>query len=113
MRGMPYPAKTIARFFWVRDQRIGNATAKAVLTALAAYDMPNGNGIFPSQSTLAADTELTTRGVRRAIKFLHASGWITVKPGPKSGKGRYVVNAYAIHRPEERGSYGPEERRSA
>ena len=49
---------------------------KAVLAALAHHDMRGGNGIFPSQESLAWETELSLSTVRRAVKRLERAGWI-------------------------------------
>ena len=98
LRGKPYPAKTIDRFFWARDQQIPNATAKAVLNALIVYDMPGGTGIFPSQWTLADDTGYKLRAVQRALAWLEDAKWIERSKGARTRWGP-GCDSYRVRQP--------------
>lgn len=66
---------------WAFDQEPGNATQKLVLIALAKHcGSTNGNVCWPGQETIAAFAVCSTDTVRRALKDLAASGFITINP---------------------------------
>lgn len=67
---------SIAAFAWATKQKAGGVAAKAVLRALADYADDTGL-CWPSQATLAFDTELTDRSVRDQLVKLEKSGLIT------------------------------------
>ena len=61
---------------WAMALTVGSSTAKAVLLALAYYADEEGV-CWPSQETLARDTEFTSRAVRTAIGKLQELGLIS------------------------------------
>lgn len=61
---------------WAMALTVGSSTAKAVLLALAYYADEDGI-CWPSQETLARDTEFTSRAVRTAIGKLQELGLIS------------------------------------
>lgn len=63
---------------WARKVVVGNPTAKAVLCAIADYADANGIA-WPSQTSLAEDTEFSERAVRNAIQLLERKGLLTTQ----------------------------------
>ena len=63
---------------WARKVVVGNSTAKAVLCAIADYADANGVA-WPSQTSLAEDTEFSERAVRNAIQLLVRNGLLTTQ----------------------------------
>ncbi len=61
---------------WAMAQRTGNGTRKAVLVALANCHNHHTGKCFPKVSTLAGETELHDRTVRRALNELQELGFI-------------------------------------
>lgn len=57
--------------------KVGNASAKSVLIALAKFANTE-NKCFPSYQTLANMTELSIATIKRAVKFLNEKGYIKV-----------------------------------
>lgn len=57
---------SILALAWAKRQRTGSATRKLVLLTLADYADDTGMA-WPSQQTLAEDTELNVRSIRRAL----------------------------------------------
>ena len=55
---------------WAKRQKIGDVTVKSVLRALSVYIDAVTGLAWPSQSSLAKDTELSDRTVRKAIRIL-------------------------------------------
>ncbi|MHA6687027.1 helix-turn-helix domain-containing protein [Mesorhizobium sp. A556] len=54
---------------WAKKQKTGSATRKLVLLTIADY--ANDDGVaWPSQQTIAAESELTDRSIRRALAEL-------------------------------------------
>ena len=98
MEGAPYPAQRVERFGWVHTQRIGNPTAKHLLTVLVWHDMPGGRGIFPSIDRLAALTETDRATVKRSLAYLRKAGWI-VRHKTRH-RGRQGSNSYTVQQPE-------------
>ena len=67
------------QFDWHRQMiRSGdlNTTAKLVGAAMFDYSDEHGRKVFPSKTTLAADTGLSKSAVHRAIHRLRDTGWI-------------------------------------
>ena len=60
---------------WAVKQKVGNATGKAVLMMLANYADAEGR-CFPSQETLASDSECNVRSVARWLSILERMGLI-------------------------------------
>jgi len=54
---------------WAKTHTVGNATAKAVLLAIADYADEHGSA-FPSQRALAEYTEFKPRAIRQAMALL-------------------------------------------
>ena len=76
---------------WAWLQPTGSSTEKLVLVNLG--DRANADGYcFPGVATIARDTELDERSVRRALKKLADAGLITI-----GKKGRRNANAYQLH----------------
>ena len=66
-----------------------------VLLALATYMDGGGRGAFPSQETLATDTGLTSRTVRKHLGIGERVGWIVkVRQGRHVGRGASYSNMY-------------------
>ena len=63
---------------WARKVVVGNPTAKAVLCAIADYADSNGIA-WPSQTSLAEDTEFSERAVRNAIQLLELKGLLATQ----------------------------------
>lgn len=63
---------------WAIEVQTGSASRKVVLITLANYADPQGD-CWPSQATLARDTELSDRTVRTAMKELEDLGLISRK----------------------------------
>ena len=57
------------------------------------------NRIFPSEETLAEDTGLSVRTIRRLIPLLEANGWIKRKPFGVKGQA-WRRNEYFLHWPD-------------
>ena len=94
---LPYPAGRVERFGWVFEQRL-DSSAKLVLLALSAHDLPRGAGIFPSQERLARMTGLSRRSVIRALDRLRQAGWIR-RTRARRRDGRQGSNLYTIQQP--------------
>ena len=76
---------------WAWLQPTGSSTEKLVVVNLG--DRANADGYcFPGLVTIARDTELDERSVRRALKKLADAGLITI-----GKKGRRNANAYQLH----------------
>lgn len=89
---------------WAMKQRLGSATLKIVLVALANYADESG-AAWPSQATLAGDTDLTDRSVRTALAELEARGLITRAKRYVDGKrltDRFTIVVCAASVPEGR-----------
>lgn len=64
---------------WAIDQRVGDPTLKVLLIAIANY----ANDVWecwPFQATLAYDTEISDRTVRRGLEKLKDMGFIEIVP---------------------------------
>ncbi len=71
---------------WAKKQRTGSPFAKAVLVALADYAGSENGECWPSQATIARETELSERAVRKYLRQLEDDGFIKRKRrGTKSG----------------------------
>ena len=81
---------------WARKVVVGNPTAKAVLCAIADYADSNGIA-WPSQTSLAEDTEFSERAVRNAIQLLELKGLLaTQKRHRKDGSRKADLLTLAI-----------------
>lgn len=70
---------------WAKAQRVGNTGRKALLMALAEY-ADEADSCYPSQATLAADTEQSVRTVRTHLARLQADGYLDrAHQGSKQG----------------------------
>ncbi len=67
---------SIAAIAWAKKQRCGSGTAKAVLVAVADYADEHGRA-WPSQRTIAEETEFTDKTVRTALQDLETKGLIS------------------------------------
>jgi DNA-binding transcriptional ArsR family regulator len=80
---------------WAKAQRTGSVGRKAVLMALAEY-ADERHSCFPSQETLAHDTEQSVRTIRTHITDLVEADLVTVERRGGTGAGsmgnRYVLN---------------------
>lgn len=61
---------------WAIDQKTGSAAGKVVLICLANYADETGT-CWPSQETIAAETELSERSVREWLQKLEDAGFLT------------------------------------
>lgn len=78
---------------WVYDQTVGDHIAKALLAKIA--DNANDQGVaWPSIRTLAAQTEIPERTIKRKLAFLIDAGWMTVLR--ERNEGRYGGNMYHL-----------------
>jgi len=64
---------------WAIDQKTGSAAGKVVLICLANYADEHGE-CWPSQETIAAETELSERSVREWLQKLEEAGLLTRTP---------------------------------
>lgn len=72
---------------WAAQQRTGDVGIKATLMALANYADEN-HSCYPSQATLAYDTEQGERTVRRQLKHMEESGFLQRTPQGRRDGGR-------------------------
>ena len=75
------------RFQWERDVRRGAGLThgdKTVATALSAYAGEDGTRAYPSVATLADDTDMQERGVRKSLAKLIRLGYLS--PDRRGGK---------------------------
>ncbi len=62
---------------WAFRQRVGSPMAKLVLLSLADHhNDETGTDPFPAIETIAAETEMNERSVRRHLEALEAAGLI-------------------------------------
>ncbi|WP_166647809.1 helix-turn-helix domain-containing protein [Aquamicrobium defluvii] len=64
---------------WAIDQKTGSAAGKVVLICLANYADEDGK-CWPSQKTIAEETELSERSVREWLQKLEDAGLLTREP---------------------------------
>lgn len=100
---------------WAMKQETGSPTLKLVLIAVANYADEKGR-CWPSQERLAADTEITDRSIREALKKLEAAGFLTRTHRQVNGNKRQtdIIQLVYSHRkfttqPPEDISGGPPE----
>lgn len=74
---------------------VGGAVKKAVLLMMADYASPNGEGIWASKTTMAAQLELSRRSVQLAIKEMIEAGLVR-EVGSRGRSNGYTVE-YAIN----------------
>ncbi len=84
---------------WAIEQRTGSPTAKLLLLILCNY-ADNDGVCWPSQQTLAEDTEMTDRTIRTALGTLIERQLVSVEHRPGTGGGR-KTNVYRISLPEK------------
>lgn len=85
------------RFTWWRAIRTStlSPTARHVALTLATYMNKEGGGAWPSMATLADDTGRSRPVVKRAIRELRETGFLTVESGGgRRADGGYVSNRY-------------------
>lgn len=83
---------------WAVQQKVGSSSAKFILLILSNY-ADNAGVCWPSQETLAADAEMTDRGIRKCVAFLAEKGLVSVEHRPGTGGGR-STNIYRLRLPE-------------
>ena len=87
---------------WAAKQRTGLPGAKLTLLALASY--ANGEHVaWPSQETLAANTEQSADSVQRHIKLLESAGLISIERRPGK-RGQWPSLVYRLHVTEPHGA---------
>lgn len=64
---------------WAIDQKTGSSAGKVVLICLANYADEDGK-CWPSQATIAAETELSERSVREWLQKLEEAGFVSREP---------------------------------
>ena len=80
---------------WAKAQRTGSPTRKLVLQAIADY--ADDRGIcWPSQRTLARETELSVRSIRRALDDLEDAGFICRKGRSPTPSGTRRTDVIAL-----------------
>ncbi|MCD0417271.1 helix-turn-helix domain-containing protein [Rubrivivax sp. JA1024] len=84
---------------WAAKQATGSPSRKLLLLALANYADPAGRA-YPSQDTLARDTEQSVDTVQRQIKQLVNLGLIRVEKRP-GHKGQWAGRVYFLSLPKE------------
>ena len=63
---------------WAFGQRVGSPITKLVLLSLADYhNDQTGADPFPAIKTIAAETEMNERSVRRHLETLETAGLLT------------------------------------
>lgn len=72
---------------WAKRQRTGSATRKLVLLTIADYASDDGIA-WPAQRTLAKETELNERSIRRALDHMEASGLLHREKRPPLPSGQ-------------------------
>lgn len=83
---------------WAKHQTTGSAPRKAVLLALADRHHAETGACFPSVETIAKDTELSERTVRRALDDLAEAGFVTRE---RRRRGDGSLSTYAYEFPDE------------
>lgn len=86
---------------WAVEQKVGSQSAKFLLLILANY-ADNAGMCWPSQERLAADTEMTDRGIRKCLALLVEKGLVQVDER-RGTSGVRKTNVYRLALPE-RGS---------
>ena len=84
---------------WAGKQRTGSPARKLLLLVLANYADENGV-CWPSQETLANDTEQSVDTVQRNAKKLAAAGLVTIERRERKG-GRWPKLVYILPLPKE------------
>jgi hypothetical protein len=80
--------------------------ARLVACALAKHSNARGGSCFPSQRTLASETGLKRKTVRRHLANLESEGWITIQQAGQSGQG-WKRHSYALLMPQRGGVGNP------
>lgn len=84
---------------WAKNQRVGDAEAKAVLIDLA--DISRSDGLcWASQRTLSEDTEIPRRTLQRKLSLLVEGGWVATEQRTRENGGR-TSNLYRLLAPAE------------
>ena len=99
MSGTPTPEMSrYQRLIFSKDGPAANC--RLVLIVLIRFSLAGSdNRIFPSEETLAEDTGLSVRTIRRLIPLLEANGWIKRKPFGVKGQA-WRRNEYFLHWPD-------------
>lgn len=87
---MSYQAAT-----WAAKQRTGSPSAKSVLLALANYAGPMGD-CYPSNTTIAEDTEQSRASVQRRMAELEAKGLIARFERFRKGGGQTTMEVVLL-----------------
>ena len=93
---------SVDRFEWERSLRRCDVTGNAllVLLVLATHMDRDGTNGRPSQATLATETGLSARTVRRHLSDACSAGWLTqVSRGHRRGDGHGVASNYSTSQP--------------
>ena len=95
------PTPEMARYQRLIFSKDGPApNCRLVLIVLIRFWLAGSdNRIFPSEETLAEDTGLSVRTIRRLIPLLEANGWIKRKPFGVKGQA-WRRNEYFLHWPD-------------
>jgi hypothetical protein len=79
---------------WAFQQKTENSGMKVLLLALANHADDQGGNCWPSQSTLARETDMTPRAVRLNLNKLESAGLI--KHEQRIQHNRFISNTYVI-----------------
>jgi len=92
----------------VWDADLGSPTRKLIALKLADCANDKGESIYPSISTIAADTDLSDRAVRKALADLRHDGLLRVtrQGGPRTGPTRYRMHLPWLHERQRRKGVG-------
>lgn len=80
---------------WASEQKCGGSAGKLLLYAISNYASKDGVA-YPSQETLAEDTELSIRSVRSWLSKLEYLGLIT-RFKDRAPNGKYKIDIYQLH----------------
>lgn len=81
---------------WAKRQRTGSATRKLVLLAIADYADDRGIA-WPSQMTLAAETEMSDRSIRTALRDLERINLISRRARPVLPNGQRQTDLITLN----------------
>ncbi|UMB71768.1 helix-turn-helix domain-containing protein [Mycobacterium paraterrae] len=98
---------TFSKLLWHKELRGCDMKPSAyrVLMTVFDYTDENGQGAYPGNDRLAADTCLSLSTVKDALKDLVAEGWLRREcRGGRSGSGAHWAAEYALTTPWEMSS---------
>lgn len=75
----------------VRGIKVGNSAAKFVLRCLADFKNSETGQCYPSVQTISQETELNTKTVFKALKYLEEHGFIRKERVVKNASNRYLL----------------------